>query len=388
MTVELRSLACYDRRQSYDWNYRLAPLPLEIDIPPMPGEWRFCGLPVNSPIGIAAGPLLNGAWCRYYASLGYDVLTYKTVRSTPRQCYSAPNLVPVDCRSLASEGAVLRTCSQMDDSWAVSFGMPSQPPEVWRADVEQTRRALPSGKILVVSVVASVPEEVSLTEDEGREQIAADYARLARWAKDSGADAVEANLSCPNVSTCDGRLYRSASTSALVAECMREAVGQTPIILKIGWLPDDAQARDLVAAVRPWVDALSMTNCIAAQVVDSRRSPAEEPLFGGQPRGIAGAAIREASLAQVRRFRELENSFAGCDGTPALGRKLRLIGVGGAATVQHVQDYLQAGAHAVHLATAAMINPLAAIEIRRNWPPIDSVAMHSRETKVDDRPST
>ena len=53
----------------------------------MPGQWQFCGLPVNSPLGVAAGPLLNGRWCLYYASLGFDVLTYKTVRSRRRECY-------------------------------------------------------------------------------------------------------------------------------------------------------------------------------------------------------------------------------------------------------------------------------------------------------------
>ena len=40
---------------------------------PLPGDWDFCGLPVDSPLGVPAGPLLNGDWCLYYASLGFDV---------------------------------------------------------------------------------------------------------------------------------------------------------------------------------------------------------------------------------------------------------------------------------------------------------------------------
>ena len=55
----------YDARQSYDWNYRHAPAPAEVEVPAVPGEWRFCGLPVGSPLGVPAGPLLNGAWCLY-----------------------------------------------------------------------------------------------------------------------------------------------------------------------------------------------------------------------------------------------------------------------------------------------------------------------------------
>src|SRR5207302_2972516 len=81
----------YDDRRTYEWNYEHAPEPLPAEIPPVPGRWDYCGLPVASPLGIAAGPLLNGRWILYCASLGFDVLTYKTVRSSARACYAMPN---------------------------------------------------------------------------------------------------------------------------------------------------------------------------------------------------------------------------------------------------------------------------------------------------------
>ena len=81
------ALPAYDPRQTYDWNYDHAPeAPLREEAA-VPGQWDFCGLPVGSPLGIAAGPLLNGKWILYYAALGFDVLTYKTVRSRARACY-------------------------------------------------------------------------------------------------------------------------------------------------------------------------------------------------------------------------------------------------------------------------------------------------------------
>ncbi len=96
----------YDLRRSYAENYRLAPDIVSIDVPSVPGKWQFCGLPVDSPIGIPAGPLLNGKWCLYYASLGFDVLTYKTVRTVQRNCYPAPNLVPVECGDLPGRNRI------------------------------------------------------------------------------------------------------------------------------------------------------------------------------------------------------------------------------------------------------------------------------------------
>jgi len=89
------SLPCYDWQRSYEWNYNHAPSPLTVDEKPVAGTWNYCGLPVGSPLGIAAGPLLNGRWVLYYASLGFDVLTYKTVRSRARASYPLPNLQPV-----------------------------------------------------------------------------------------------------------------------------------------------------------------------------------------------------------------------------------------------------------------------------------------------------
>ena len=47
------------------------------------------------------------------------------------------------------------------------------------------------------------------------------------------------------------------------------------------------------------------------------------------------------------------------------GLDIDLVGVGGASDASHVFRYLEAGAASVHIATAAMTNPLVAIEIKR-----------------------
>lgn len=98
-----------------------------------------------------------------------------------------------------------------------------------------------------------------------------------------------------------------------------------------------------------------MTNSVATTVHGADGAL----LFGGAKRGICGRAIREASLAQVDRFARLRNRQ---------GLAFSIVGCGGAATAEDVRRYLAAGADAVHLATAAMVDPGVAMAIRSSGP--------------------
>ncbi len=339
----------YDITRTYDWNYDNAPSSAPaIDVPAVAGSWDFCGIATRSPLGIPAGPLLNSRWILYYAALGYDVLTYKTVRSSHRACFTPPNLLPVAAHPLTGEGVEVIEDPVPDSisSWAISFGMPSKDPAVWRDDVERARRGLASGQVLVVSVVASPQSDWTIDD------IARDFARCARWAADSGAHAVEANLSCPNVCTQEANLYASAESSRAVAAAVRDAVPELPVALKIGLFRDREQAEATVAAVDGLVDALSTTNSITAPV----RGVSGAMLFDGARRGIGGRCITSRCLEELAMLREI---------IAARGSAMRLIGVGGVSTAPDVRDRLAAGAHHVQIATAAMLDAALAIKIRR-----------------------
>ncbi len=344
------SIPRYDPDRSYEWNYDHVPEPLSVEVPGVASPGTYAGLAVPFPLAVAAGPLLNGKWCLYYASAGFDVVTYKTVRTRARECYPLPNLVPVDSEQLISSGQTVSSRPDMRDTWAVSFGMPSQEPKVWRADVEWTRRQLAAEKLLVVSVVGTA------TEQGGLDELAEDYARCAAWARESGADVVEANFSCPNVCTADGQLYQDPRGAALVAEAIRDAIGDCPLILKVGFLERDEEIAALLAAVSPFAKRLAVTNGITAQI----RHSSGEIGFQGQSRGICGRAIFEASVNMVRRTHRIASSMPNTPG---------IIGVGGVYDATDMRAYLDAGAEAVQLATAAMVTPLVALHIRRQWMP-------------------
>jgi len=338
----------YDTAQTYDWNYDHAPQPANLAVPPLPGDWRFLGRRVGSPLGVAAGPLLNGRWVLYYAALGFDVLTYKTVRTAARACYPLPNLLPVEVGQVTGDEPQVAEAPRMSGTWAVSFGMPSREPEAWRADVRLTRQQLPADKLLSVSVVAT--EQPGWTVDD----LADDYAVAARWAIESGADCVEANFSCPNVCTADGQLYQHPRDAARCAARIRAAIGAAPLVVKVGHLAGETEALALLEALAPACTALSMTNSVALPVTGADG----QPRFGGQRRGICGRGILEASLRQIGMVADLVRRR---------GYPLSLIGVGGAFDAADVRRYLDAGAAAVHLATAVMIDPEAALRIRAAW---------------------
>ena len=56
--THIPSLPRYDRSRTYDWNYEHAPEPVDIAVPSTDEKFVFCGLPVDSPLGL---PAVDGA---------------------------------------------------------------------------------------------------------------------------------------------------------------------------------------------------------------------------------------------------------------------------------------------------------------------------------------
>jgi dihydroorotate dehydrogenase len=196
-----------------------------------------------------------------------------------------------------------------------------------------------------VSVVGTIQDSWSIADP------ANDYAKCAAWASDSGANCIEANLSCPNVATCDGQLYQIPEYAGVVVRYVREVAGNIPLLVKIGHLTSSAEASSLLDAVVPGIDGLVMTNSVATAVTTR-----EGFAFDGQRRGICGQAILQASLNQVGMFSDLLHDR---------GNELTIVGCDGATTTKDVKRYLQNGAAAVHIATAAMIDPRVAIRTKQ-----------------------
>jgi len=350
----------YRRDRSYAWNYRHGPS-FRGPFPRLPrAEAKdFFGHRVASRIGVAAGLLLNSRWIECYSRLGFDVLTYKTVRSAHRPCYPLPNWVWVetaDGRPLdVSRDQVLRVLRRrprrvVDVTSAVCFGMPSQEPRVWRRDVARARRSLRRDQVLVVSVVGTP------RDGGGEESLLEDFALCARWAAQAGAHIVEANFSCPNVCTPEGGVFQDAALSGRLAATLREALSSTPLFIKCGHFRASRELHAFYRAVAPSADAVVLVNGVARRVLRDDGRPA----FGAFERaGILGREILPAALENVRQAVRFARAEALEVGT---------IGVGGVLDEDAPEGYFAAGAAGVVLGGAPMLDPHLARKMKERHP--------------------
>ena len=312
------------------------------------------GRRVSSPFGVAAGLLLDSRWVELYARLGFDLLTYKTVRSTARPSYALPNWVWVDAPEVLTPDGdeILRPIPServpaARRTGAVCFGMPSAPPEVWRADVDRARRALRRGQMLIVSVVGTPGESA----DEG--ELFDDFVRCARWAAEAGADAVEANFSCPNVCTNEGTVYLDVDASRRLAGALRDALPSTPFLIKCGHFADLERLCAFYRAVDGLADGVLLVNGVTRRVVDA----AGRSVFGSFERvGIIGHAIRHAArrnLVEAVRWTRDQSST------------LVTLAVGGVLESQTIAELLDLGAAAVLAGGGPMFLPGLALDWKR-----------------------
>ncbi len=351
-------MGTYRVDRSYEWNYAHGPAwdgPLpRIHATPLK---RFLGMPVRSRLGVAAGLLLNSRWVELYARLGYDIVTYKTVRSRARRCHPMPNWVTVDAPEPLGRGETWCVTKARRDAdpaavtASVSFGMPSKDPDVWMPDVARARRALKAGQVLVVSVVASPGA------GDGERAMVDDFANLAAMAREAGAQAVEANLSCPNVCTAEGDLYLDAPLSGRIARAMRAAAGAVPVLLKVGHVPDRRRLGALLRAVAGEAAGVVLVNGVSRRLERPDGTPAYGK--GRETAGILGRAIHAPAVVCVASAADIVNK-ARLD--------LELIAVGGVASADDAADFFAAGAHAVMMGSAPMYDPLLAARIKRAHP--------------------
>ncbi|HXH82473.1 MAG TPA: hypothetical protein VNN07_06040 [Candidatus Tectomicrobia bacterium] len=316
-------------------------------MPAGPGG-QLLGYRLNSPLGIASGPLLNSRWVEAYARAGFDVLTYRTVRSSFVPAHPLPNVRVVENREGAAV-AVRRAGLNGHQTLAVSLGMPSMEPDVWRKDVRRARERLGPGQVLVVSVLGTMPE------GGDREALIADFARCAAWAVEAGADIVEAHLDWPHpLADQPLAIYEDPLLSAQILHRIRSTVG-VPVVAKLGAFRTQRQLHETATRLAPWTHGFVLLHGFQRRVIDESGNAA----FEGEGRERADIIGSDTFAAAARQVAELLSwRRAGC-------WDRAILGVGGVTSVERAQQLLREGCDVVLVETAALYDPLIAVRFRQ-----------------------
>jgi dihydroorotate dehydrogenase (NAD+) catalytic subunit len=169
-----------------------------------------------------------------------------------------------------------------------------------------------------------------------------DYAAVTRRFEHSPIDAIEINISCPNIKEGGVSFGNYPDMSAKVVEACRRETSK-PVIAKLSPNQTDIQENARMC-IEAGADALAVINTIMGMAIDVDK---RVPMIGNVRGGLSGPAIKPIALLKVHQVYEI----AGPRGIP-------IIGQGGITTVDDALEFLIAGASTIGIGTALFYDPL------------------------------
>jgi dihydroorotate dehydrogenase (NAD+) catalytic subunit len=176
-----------------------------------------------------------------------------------------------------------------------------------------------------------------------------DYAEVCRRFDDSPIDAIEINISCPNIKEGGVSFGNYPESSATVVAACRAATSK-PIITKLSPNQTDIQenARRCIDA---GTDGLAVINTVMGMAIDTET---RRPVIGNVQAGLSGPAIKPIALLKVKQVYEV-----------AAPHNVPIIGQGGICSAGDALEFIIAGAAAVGVGTALFYDPLACKKINQ-----------------------
>ena len=179
---------------------------------------------------------------------------------------------------------------------------------------------------VIVNIDASSPEE---------------YGELAAKLDVKGVDAVEINVSCPNIK--DGGLVFGTNAKSM-AQVVKEVKKNTSKVVITKLSPNVTSITEMAkAAEDAGTDALSLINTLIGMKIDIHR---QRPVLGNVTGGLSGPCIRPVA---VRMCYEVAQAV-----------KVPIIGMGGIMCAEDAIEFFLAGASAIAVGTANFVNPAIA----------------------------
>ena len=177
-----------------------------------------------------------------------------------------------------------------------------------------------------------------------------DYAYTCeRLDKEEQVGWLEVNISCPNVHGGGMSFGTSPEAAAAVTKAVK-AVTKKPVYIKLS-----PNVTDIVSIAKACeeagADGISMINTLMGMRIDLNR---KKPIIANKSGGFSGPAIKPVALSMVYRVYEAVN--------------IPIIGMGGLSTAEDVLEMMLAGATAVEIGAANLIDPMASKNIIDDLP--------------------
>jgi dihydroorotate dehydrogenase (NAD+) catalytic subunit len=176
-----------------------------------------------------------------------------------------------------------------------------------------------------------------------------EYVEVTRRFDDSPIDAIEINISCPNVKEGGVQFGNVPEMSARVVAACR-AVTKKPLITKLS--PNQTDIRENARrCIEAGTDGFAVINTVMGMSIDAHT---RRPVIGNVQGGLSGPAIKPIALLKVKEVYEVAGPH-----------KIPIIGQGGVTTAADALEFIIAGATTVGVGTALFYDPLVCQKINQ-----------------------
>ena len=176
-----------------------------------------------------------------------------------------------------------------------------------------------------------------------------DYAEVAKLFDDSPIDAIEINISCPNVKAGGMAFGNDPEMSARVVEAVRAATDK-PIITKLSPNQTDI-AGNAKRCIEAGSDAFAVINTLMGMAIDIE---SRSTILGNNQGGLSGPAIKPVALLKTHQVYQVCREH-----------NIPIIGQGGITTAEDAIEFIIAGASAVGIGTSLFYDPLVCPKINQ-----------------------
>ena len=174
-----------------------------------------------------------------------------------------------------------------------------------------------------------------------------EYGEIARHFDDTDIDAIEINISCPNVKEGGVAFGNDPEMSFRVVEICRKNTSK-PIITKLSPNQTDI-AHNALRCIDAGSDGLAVINTVMGMAIDIK---SKKPIIGNNRGGLSGPAIKPIALLKVHQVYEASKKH-----------NIPIIGQGGIINSKDAIEFIIAGANTVGVGTALFYDPLVCKEI-------------------------